>query len=403
MSGICLISLTSIRAFNAPRCIFWPVRSIRIRVFRQLTLIAVCLAVCSAAALAQSRRVAPTPIPTPDDEVVKVSTEEIKLNVLAFDERGRFFPEVTPADVVIREDNVLHAPSSVRRIPANVLIVMDTGGEFRSVKSLDKTRRVALALIGALRPYDQVAVMTYADKPEVVSEWTSDRGQLTAAVKRTNFGRRSAFIAALDAAKQLFARSGVDNKHLVLITDGTDSTASGSAKFDALQGLLSTDITVHVLSYTAMEAVDIEPRTRMISTQPPPQAMPDMVKDQLPKGGPQEAAKRPRIGPTIILDRTLLKRMKTRKADLETSQEQLEKLAENTNGEFILPFSPEEMEQKAPLVAQMIDASYVVTYMPKLAVIPTRGIAERNIEVTSKRSGLILQSKRKVVLRVPGR
>ena len=40
---------------------------------------------------AQSRRVAPTPTPTPrDDEAVRVLTEEVKLNVLAFDSASAF-------------------------------------------------------------------------------------------------------------------------------------------------------------------------------------------------------------------------------------------------------------------------------------------------------------------------
>ena len=125
--------------------------------------------------------------------------------------------------------------------------------------------------------------------------------------------------------------------------------------------------------------------------------MPDMVKDQLPKGGPQEAAKRPKIGPTINLDRTLIKKIKARKADLEASQVQLEKIAENTNGVFILPESTDEMVEKAALVARMIDSSYVVTYAPKKPVVESRSIPERNIEVTSKRPGLIVQARRKLV------
>ena len=66
-------------------------------------------------ASAQSGRVQPTPTPTPD-ETIRVVTEEIKLNVLAFDEKGVFFGDVRPQDLVITEDNILHQPTSVRRI-----------------------------------------------------------------------------------------------------------------------------------------------------------------------------------------------------------------------------------------------------------------------------------------------
>lgn len=351
-----------------------------------------CFAVIS---MAQSGRVAPTPTPTPrDDDTVRIVTEEIKLNVLAFDEDGKFFGDVTANDLVISENNVLHQPASVRRLPANVLIVMDTGGEMRFVKSLDQTRKVARGVVQALRPGDSVSVLQYSDKAEIVAEWTEDKAQMLAAIKRTNFGRRSAFVDALRLATDFLLKNPRENKHLVLITDGTDSGGQGSARFDAFQRLLTTDISVHVLSYTEMEAADIEPRTKRTSNTPPPKAMPDEIAATLPKGN----QKGTRIGPTINMDRTMIKKLKSRKVDLEVSQEQLEKLAENTNGEFILPASVDEMVEKSALVARMIDASYVVTYTPKIPVVDTRGIAERTIDVTSKRPGLTVQARRKLVI-----
>ena len=98
--------------------------------------------------VSQSRRVTPTPTPR-DDETERVVTEEIKLNVLAFDEDGKFFRDVTERDLVITENNILHQPASVRRLSANVLILMDTGGELRSVKTLDQTRKVARGVVEA--------------------------------------------------------------------------------------------------------------------------------------------------------------------------------------------------------------------------------------------------------------
>src|SRR5438876_577901 len=101
----------------------------------RLAIVIILSIVLCAASYAQSGRVQPIPTPTPQDENLKIHTEEIKLNVLAFDESGNFYRDVTPSDLVITENNVLHQPSSVRRMPANVLIVMDTGGELRVVKS----------------------------------------------------------------------------------------------------------------------------------------------------------------------------------------------------------------------------------------------------------------------------
>lgn len=348
--------------------------------------------------VAQSGRVAPTPTPTPRyDDTERVLTEEIKLNVLAFDEDGKFFRDVMERDLVITENNVLHQPESVRRLPAHVLIVMDTGGELRSVKTLDQTRKVARGVVEALRPGDSVSILTYADKAEIVAEWTDDKAQMLAAIRRTNFGRKSVFVDALKLATDFLQKNPIENKHLVLITDGTDSGGRPSAKFDAFQRLLATDISVHVLSYTALEAADIEPRTKSTSQTPPPKALPPEIAATLPNGA-RDSATAVKIGPTINLDRTLLKKLRARKTDLEISGEQLEKLAENTNGEFIVPLNTDEMVEKAALVARMIDSAYVVTYTPKIPVVDTRGIAERTIDVTSKRPGLVVQARRKLVI-----
>ena len=348
------------------------------------------------AAAGQSRRVAPTPTPTPsEDEPVRVETEEIKLNVLAFNEAGKYSGDVQAADLVIRDNDVLHQPTSVRRIPANVLIVMDTGGEMRQMKSLDQTRQTARALVESLKPGDQIAVMQYADKANLLIEWTTDKKRAIEAIKDAKFGRRDAFADALDTARKFLMKSGLDNKHLVLITDGTDTVATSAAKRDALRELLTTDISVHVISYTQLEIEDIAPRTKATSNSPPPKAMPDEVAAQLPNGV-RDIATAPKVGPTINLDRALLKRLRARKTDLADSQEQLSSLAANTNGSFILPDSLDEMVEKAGFVADVIDASYVVTYTPKMPVSENGG--ERNITVTSKRPGLIVDARRKLIV-----
>lgn len=344
----------------------------------------------------QSGRTRPTPTPTPDD-TVKVVTEEVKLNVLAFDEDGKFFKGVTADDLVISEDNILHQPSSVRRIPANVLIMMDTGGELRVKKNLDQTRKAARAVAAALGQSDSIAVLQYADKPEILSEWTLDRQQTIQAISNAKFGRRSAFVDAISMATDFMMKSGIDNKHIVLIADGTDSggRASSSPRFDAFQRLLGTDITVHVISYTQMELIDIEPRTKTLSKTPPRPTLPPEVVAGLPPGV-RDTAQMPKIGPTINMDRKMLKTMRDRKAALENAEEQLGKLTEATNGEMMIPISPQEMEEQSAIrVARMIDSAYVVTYTPKTPI--EEGSKERVIDVTSRRAGLVVHSRRRLV------
>ena len=258
------------------------------------SLVAILVLCFASVASAQSGRVQPTPSPTPE-ETVKVETEEIKLNILATDESGKFFRDVLDTDLVITDNNILHQPASVRRTPANVLIVMDTGGEMRFKKSLNQTRNTAKALINSLASDDQISIIQYSDKVGIVSDWTSSREELSAAIGRTKFGRRSVFVDAVRRATELLLEQPRDNRHLVLITDGTDSFYHDAERSAAMKMLLSTDISVHVISYTRMESDDIEPRTRAFRRPPPPRGMPDEIAATLPNGA-RDIARAPRSG-----------------------------------------------------------------------------------------------------------
>lgn len=340
-------------------------------------------------------QVKPTP-PQKDDDVERVDTEEVKLNVIAFNDNGDFFAGVKESDLVITENDILHQPSSVRRIPANVLIILDTGGELRQVKNLDQTKRTARAVVAALKPDDSIAIMQYGDSAEIVADLTTDREAISHAIGKVKFGRLSVFAEALDLAADFLQKNPLENKHIVLITDGTDSARDQSAKRDAIQHLLTTEISVHVLSYTRMEIDDIAPRTKGVSNTPPPKAMPDEVAATLPNGV-RDVATAPKAK-TINLDRTLLRKLKARKTDLEVSERQLESLAENTNGTAVIPETLDEMIDKTAHVAKLIDASYAVTYIPKVPIASGNRVSERKIEVTSKRPGLHVVARRRLFI-----
>jgi Mg-chelatase subunit ChlD len=235
-------------------------------------LLGLCLLLVVGSVNAQSGRVQPTPTPPidPDDKPVVIITEEVKVNILAFDAAGRFVADVNEEDLVITDNDILHQPASLRRVPANVLIVMDTGGELRSMKTLDQTRKTARALVDALTEDVSIALLQYADAPELVLDWTTDKNKVHAAILRTNFGRRSAFVKTVQMATEILSSISADNRHLVLITDGTDSFVDGYARQSAFREILATDINVHVITYTRMESASIEPRTRAITNNPPP-------------------------------------------------------------------------------------------------------------------------------------
>lgn len=347
-------------------------------------------------ASAQSGRTNPRPTPPPgDDEAERVFTEEIKMNVSAFDPNGAFFSGVKKEDLVINEDGVLHQASSVRRIPASVLIVLDTGGEERQAKDFRTTREAAKALINSLEKDDTVALMEYNDSTKVLAEWTNDKSQLlNALTKNLAFGKRSRFVEALNFAVKFFDKSQLENRHLVLITDGLDSTSDDTERKAAIRNLLATDINVHIMSYTKMEQTVVGQRMKSVSgggTQ----------RKTLPPGADPPVQGQTQTYPimTINLDRAMIRKIRERGENLARSEKALTELSENTNGILLLPESRDEMIEKTEFLAKNIDANYVVTYIPKRALSDVRAVEERNIEITSRRPGLEVLAKRKLVVR----
>src|SRR4029079_4297989 len=112
-------------------------------------------AMLAPATLGQSgqKRVSPTSAKQ-DDDKVKVFTEEVRLPVLAVDQFGHYDPTVVPEDILVLEDGVAQQIKRVRRIPANVLLMLDTGGELSGLGGMSKrpslTKEVALELLGRL-------------------------------------------------------------------------------------------------------------------------------------------------------------------------------------------------------------------------------------------------------------
>jgi VWFA-related protein len=339
----------------------------------------------------------PTPTPLQTDDTEKIFTEEIKLNVSALDRNGKFVAGVDKEDLVIMEDGRIHQADSIRRIPANILIVLDTGGEMRQAKNFDHTKKTAENLIHALQPEDSVAIMQYHDKVEIIAEWTTNKTEaLTILKTKANFGKRSVFFNALETATKFLQKSRLDNRHLVLITDGTDTFNNKTQRDAVMQNLLATDVNVHVISYTQLERADIEPRTKGIATSPSPKAIPAEVAGQMPNGVRDTAVTANIL--SMNIDRVFLRKMRERKQELIDGEKYLAALSKDTNGEFILPESKEEMLDKPALIARIIDSSYVVTYAPKRALSESEAGEVRIIEVSSRRPNLHVQARRKLVV-----
>jgi len=348
----------------------------------------------------------PLPSPTPEKEQdsVKVFTEEVRLPVVALDAYGHYDPTLELDDVLVLEDGVIQQLRSVRHIPANVLFVLDTGGELSGMggmsKSTSLTRQVASQLVSKLQEGSSIAVMQSGNKAEILQSWTTDKAAVLKTLKTKVISSKRSRIseAIVDASKQLSERPE-GSRHVVMITDGVDTPGGKVDREQALKKLIAARATVHIISYTEFVRQKDERNNSSIVAGPrPPNSDPIRATDPTQPPGQTRS---PSYSVRIKFDPAMRKLRKAYEAEVKKSEQALKNVAEETGGKMILPLNSEEMLAQANDVARAIGAEYVVTYRPKRPLAEASPGEYRRIEVASRRVGLNLQSRRGYV--VPNR
>ena len=356
----------------------------------------------SVTAQQESRQPSPSPTPlTEEQERVKVFTEEVRLPVIALDQYGHYDPTLEADDVLVLEDGVPQQIRSVRHIPANVLLVLDTGGELTGLGGGSKrtwlTREVAIELLAQLQEGTVVAVLQFSNSVELIQQWTRDKQLALKTLKtRLSSGKRSRFSDAVASAARQLSDRPEGSRHAVFITDGVDTPGGRIARAEAIKRLAATRATVHIISYTEFVRQKKEGRPSPISgRQRPPASDPITATDPtLPPG----TTRSPSFGVSIKFDPAMRRQRKAYEEDLKKSQQVLTTIADETGGRIFLPKSSEQMIAQAKDAAREIGAEYVITYRPKRPLKSSKEGEYRRIEVASRRVGLSLRSRRGYVV-----
>ena len=345
-----------------------------------------------------------SPTPATDQDKVRVFTEEVRLPVVALDSYGHYDPTLELSDVLVLEDGVIQQLRSVTHIPANVLFVLDTGGELSGLggasKSTSLTRSVASQLITKLPEGSSIAVMQSGNGTELLQPWTRDKEVVLKTLKNKLLATKRSRISEAIATASLELRDRPEGaRHVVMITDGVDTPGSKIKREDAMKQLIAARATVHIISYTEFVRQKSEKRTSSVAaTQRPASSDPITATDPtLPPG----TTRSPSFGIGIRFDPAMKKQRKAYETEVKKSQQALKNVAEETGGKMLLPLNSQEMLVQANEVARAIGAEYVVTYRPKRPLAEATPGEYRRIEVASRRVGLSLQSRRGYVVPLP--
>jgi len=152
----------------------------------------------------------------------------VSLSVAVLDNRGRFIPNIPRANFRILEDNVPQqiATFEVGESPMTVCLVIEFSNLFQQFWSETwyQTLSAAYGFLETLRPDDYVAVVAYDLRPEILTDFTTDKRQVMEAMRRLNFpaySESNLFDALTDTADRM---SGIEGrKAIVLISSGIDT------------------------------------------------------------------------------------------------------------------------------------------------------------------------------------
>ncbi|HEX3185622.1 MAG TPA: VWA domain-containing protein [Pyrinomonadaceae bacterium] len=367
------------------------------------TLALLVIAGFAAITAAQTPQPAPAPLPTP--ETIRVFTEEVRLPVTALDAYGHYDPTLVLDDILVLEDGVAQQLRSVTHIPANVLFILDTGGELSGLGGMSKstglTRQVASELVAKLQPGSWMAVMQSGNTTEMVQQWTKDKPTVLKTLKNKLISsKRSRISEAIASASQQLKDRPEGSRHVVLITDGVDSPGVKVNREDAVKNLIAARATVHIISYTEFVQQKSDKKDSGVVATGRRPASSDPITATDPTLAPGQT-RSPSFGIGIRFDPAMRRQRKAYEAEVKKSERVLKSVAEETGGKIMLPLNRDEMLAQANEVARAIGAEYVVTYRPIRPLAEAAAGEYRRIQVASRRVGLSLQARRGYVVPTP--
>ena len=140
------------------------------------------------------------------------------------DRTGRAVTGLTAKDFTVTEGGVERAVREVRpaTAPFNLVLLLDVSGSVE--ERIDFIRKAALAFLSTAGPQDRIAIVSFRDDVQLVSEFTSDRSVLTERIKDIQAGGATSLYDALGYSLVHVLRPlRGERTGVVVLSDGDDN------------------------------------------------------------------------------------------------------------------------------------------------------------------------------------
>lgn len=187
-----------------------------------------------------------------DDDVVRVNTDLVVLNLTVTDKAAAYVPGLRLADFKVYEDGKEVSPKlissfSVQEAPFASVVLLDTSGSMETRLSLG--RSAAIRFLDGLRPEDVAAVYRFDSKVEQVQTFSSGRDLAPMAFGIRAKGMTTLYDAIIEAAKSLAEREET-RKAIIVLSDGMDTFSKASSE-KALEAALAVGASIYTVDMSA--------------------------------------------------------------------------------------------------------------------------------------------------------
>ncbi len=168
--------------------------------------------------------------PDPEDEVIRVNTNLVSLNVSVFSERLKtHISALEQKDFAVNEDGHPETISffATTDVPFDLVLLIDLSGSTSGKRDL--IRKTTQRFIEAARPSDRLAIVTFSDTTNVVSPLTKDRRQLLESIAKIDGkGGSNVWDALKFTLDKVVGPKPLERRRaIVFMTDGADNALMG--------------------------------------------------------------------------------------------------------------------------------------------------------------------------------
>lgn len=157
------------------------------------------------------------------EDVVRVDTALVQLNVGVVDARGQVIRSLSQNDFTVFENGVKQPILNFEptEAPFSLVLLLDMSGSTLSFRP--QLKQAVGRFLDALSPEDRVAVVQFNKKVKMLSEFSTDRAKSEYAIRISEGAGETNLYDALRFAMKELDKEGKRRKAIVLLTDGLDT------------------------------------------------------------------------------------------------------------------------------------------------------------------------------------